>query len=421
MNIKITGANLIGSVKAIPSKSHAHRLLICAALADQATEIICEESSADIDATCDCLHALCAQVQKTASGFCVTPRHISKGTILHCRESGSTFRFLLPVACALGAESCFSLKGRLPMRPMEPLYTALEARGIMLSGKNTPLVSCSGKLSGGRYTIPGNVSSQFISGLLFALALVAEDSEIEIIGKPESRGYIDITLSAIRMFGIEVPFTGNSIRIRGSQRYLSPKKVSVEGDWSNAAFWLCAGSVKGSGITVTNLKPDSLQGDKAICEILRRFGADVQLRADSVAVRGGNLRGITIDVKDIPDLVPALAVVASVALGKTKIINAGRLKLKESNRLETVAVTLKALGAEVSEMPDGLLISGQNKLTGGSIKSYGDHRIAMMAAIASAACDSPVIIEDAHSVNKSYPRFFDDFKALGGLIEKERI
>lgn len=418
MKVKITGANLTGSIKAIASKSHAHRLLICAALADQPTEIICEESSADIDATCDCLRALCAQVKHSNSGFCVTPREISYGTILRCRESGSTFRFLLPVACALGAGSSFSLEGRLPMRPMEPLYTALEAHGILISGRNTPLVSCSGRLSGGKYTMPGNVSSQFISGLLLALALVAGDSEIEIAGEPESKGYIDITLSTIRQFGIEAQWAGNKIRIRGSRRYLSPKKVSVEGDWSNAAFWLCAGAVNGAGITCTNLKADSLQGDKAICEILRSFGADVQLSADRVTVSGGTLRGITIDAKDIPDLVPAIAVVASVARGQTRIINAGRLKLKESNRLETVKAAMKALGAEISEIPGGLIIKGKNKLRGGVVKSHGDHRIAMMAAIGSVVCDGPVIIEDAQAVNKSYPRFFYDFTALGGVLEK---
>lgn len=421
MKIKITGANLSGSVKAIASKSHAHRLLICAALAGETTEIICEERSADIDATCDCLHALCAQVKETVSGFFVTPREISHGTTLRCRESGSTFRFLLPVTCALGAGSCFSLEGRLPMRPMEPLYSALEAHGIVISGKNTPLVSCRGHLSGGKYIIPGNVSSQFISGLLFALALIAGDSEIEITGRPESKGYIDITLSAVRTFGIEALSTGNLIQIPGNQRYLSPQKVSVEGDWSNAAFWLCAGAVNGSGITVTNLKSDSPQGDRAICEILTRFGADIQLKADNVTVKGDTLRGITIDVKDVPDLVPALAVVASVAPGQTKIINAGRLKLKESNRLETVGAALKALGAKVFEMPDGLIITGQNKLGGGTVNSYGDHRIAMMAAVATAACEGPVIIEGAQTVNKSYPKFFDDFTALGGALERERM
>ena len=430
MIVTINKANLAGQIKAIPAKSAAHRFLICAGLADQPTEIICDGGSADIDATCSCLSALGVEVQKRLSGFLVTPHALSHEQILPCRESGSTFRFFLPVACALGAESSFILAGRLPNRPMEPLYAALEAHGIEIMGQNTAKVSINGKLRGGKYLIPGNVSSQFISGLLLALPLLGQDSEIEIRGGCESKGYVDLTLSIIKKFGIRTSLNENTISIPGNQKYLSPGTIEIEGDWSNTAFWLCAAAISGTvmrstqsagALTCTGLKGDSCQGDKAIGDILSRFGARVEWGKDRITVLGCTLRGITLDAKDIPDLVPSLAAVAALAKGQTNIINAGRLRLKESDRLETIALTLNKLGAQVEETADGLVITGKKSLLGGKIKAYGDHRIVMMAAIAAAGCDNPVIIEDAEAVAKSYPNFFADFIKLGGVIEGEGI
>lgn len=419
MIIKINEADIGGVVKSIASKSHAHRILICAALANKQSQIICTESSEDIAATAACLNALCARVSREDSGYIISPREISIEGVLPCKESGSTYRFLLPVACALGADSSFSLEGRLPNRPMGPLYDALQSHGIEISGKKTAMVSSKGRLQGGKYIVPGNVSSQFISGLLFALPLLDIDSEIEISGGIESKGYIDITLAAIESFGIKTHIAENHISIPGNQQYVTPGKIEVEGDWSNAAFWLAAAAINRSSLTCSGLKADSLQGDKAICDILERFGADVQWDASGVKVSGNDLNGITIDATNIPDLVPALAAVGAVANGQTRIINAARLKLKESNRLETIVKTLTQLGADIEETADGLFINGKKRLRGGKVNSCGDHRIAMMAAIASTVCDGSVIIEDAEAVNKSYPTFFDDFAALGGVWQRE--
>lgn len=419
MIVKIIKAGLTGIIKAIPAKSVAHRLLIGAALADQVTKINCRESSADIDATVDCLNALCARVERLNGQFRVTPRKPSPGSLLRCGESGTTFRFLLPVACALGTDSDFILSGRLPGRPMAPLYNALEAHAIEISGKGTPFISATGRLNGGEYGLPGNVSSQFISGLMFALPLLAEDSAIKVTGELESKGYIELTVATLAQFGIIILKEGASFRIPGNQSYLSPGKVTVEGDWSNAAFWLAAAAIGGGPVTCTGLNAASLQYDKAVIEILGRFGAQVEQGKEAVTVRGGTLMGITLDVKDIPDLVPVVAAVAALSRGQTRLIHAERLRFKESDRLESIARTLNALGGEVVPAKDGLTINGKAKLHGGKVNACGDHRIAMLAAIAACGCDDPVVIEDGQVVNKSYPNFFNDFRKLGGVVERE--
>jgi 3-phosphoshikimate 1-carboxyvinyltransferase len=420
VDIIIKPADLGGEVKAVASKSYAHRLLILSSLSDKKTVIKCSESSDDIDATINCLNSLGAKAERSCGGFTVTPifNEIIKSSILDCGESGSTLRFLLPVACALGARSLFCGHGRLPQRPMAPLYEALTTHGCTLSAGGVIPFRCGGRLKGGRFTLPGNVSSQFISGLLLALPLLYEDSVIEITGDIESKDYIAMTLSALRLFGINIEFRGNNLYVNGGIKYISPGIVTVEGDWSNAAFWLCAGAIGKHGVKCTELDIFSSQGDKAIDEILTQFGAQVTVSDNSVTVSGSELYGTELDVKDIPDLVPALAVVASAAKGKTIIKNASRLRIKESDRLYAVTNALSALGADIAETGDGLIVTGQKRLKGGRTDSFGDHRIAMMASIASVVCDNPVIIENAGSVKKSYPDFFSDFTYLGGNIEK---
>lgn len=422
MKVSIIKANIGGEIKAIASKSHAHRLLICASFCNERTDIICKESSDDIEATKDCLNSLCAEILKTEFGFKVSRANykISGENILRCGESGSTYRFLLPVACALGSNSTFLLEGRLPLRPMEPLYNELENHGIKIAGKGTEKVTCSGRLTGGDFVMPGNISSQFISGLIFALPLLSRDSRIKITSGTESKSYIDITLDAVKQFGIKTEVNDNIIYIPGNQEYISPGSVTVEGDWSNAAFWLCAAAAGNKTITCSGLNKNTLQGDKAICEILSRFGASVTFIEDKVTVSSKKLNGITIDAREIPDLIPAIAVVAAVASGNTTITNAERLMLKESNRLNTIAFTMNKLGADINETLDGLTIKGKPKLSGGTADSCGDHRIAMMASIAASVCEYPVTVEDAQAVSKSYPGFFKDYEKLGAVIYKEQ-
>ena len=421
MDIKIIKPIQGGIIKAIASKSHAHRLLICAALANSKTFIVCPELSEDINATADCLKALGAVVRYESDGFFVTPLvqcEQKENLVLNCGESGSTLRFLLPVCGALGLGVSFHMSGRLPMRPITALYDEMASHGCILSEQGVSPLSCTGQLKSGEYVLPGNISSQYISGLLFALPLISGDSLIRVNGILESRPYVDMTLDVLRLFGVSIFEEDNQVfRIAGGQEFRSPKTVTAEGDWSNAAFWLSAGAVSESGVTCTGLNINSRQGDRAIIDLLIRFGANVSYdyTENSVTVSSGKLRGIEIDAGDTPDLVPVLAAVAAVAEGTTIIRNAMRLRIKESDRLYATAACLSDLGADIKETDDGLIIVGKKSLSGGETESFNDHRIAMTAAIVSTVCTGAVLIKNAEAVNKSYPVFFKDFNAvLGG-------
>jgi len=424
-DVKVSPRRLSGAVRAIPSKSQAHRALICAALADKPTTIECEGVSDDITATADCLSALGAKIERQSGVYVVHPlkRETDDIATLGCGESGSTFRFMLPIVGALGRKASFILKGRLPERPLSPLYEELVRHGVELSPQGTVPFCASGRLASGRYSLDAGVSSQFISGLLFALPLLDGDSELQLTGQAESFPYIELTLAMLEIFGIKTEFKNNVFFIHRGQTYRSPGKAQVEGDWSNAAFWLSAGAIGEGSITCTDLNFKSPQGDRAILDILAKFGARIEIiGSDSrVTVSGGKLRGIEIDARDIPDLVPILAVVAAVAEGKTVIRNAGRLRTKESDRLAAVSAVLRELGADADETADGLVIHGGKVFKGGQVSSCGDHRIAMSAAIAATVCAGPVVIQNAQAVNKSYPGFFDDLRLLGPLVEAVKV
>ena len=406
----ITPHPLGGSIAAIASKSQAHRLLICAALADTPTGLSCAELSKDIEATAACLTALCADTVYQNGAYQITPRPRAAVCRCDCGESGSTLRFLLPVAAALGVDTTFRLHGRLPERPLSPLWEELEAHGCKLSRPTADTVRCEGKLTGGTCHMAGNISSQFISGLLFALPLTGEDSEIMLTSPLESADYVRMTLAALHTFGIKIEERKTGWHIPAGQQYRSCGSAEVEGDWSNAAFWLTAGAIS-EAVTVNGLSPHSPQGDRTIAELLNRFGAEVTWAANAVTVRPRTLHGINIDARNIPDLVPPLALAAACAEGTTRIYGAERLKIKESDRLQSVAGALKNLGAEVKILPDGLMIRG-GKLTGGTVDSQNDHRIAMLAAIASSVSEKPVTLLGAEAVQKSYPRFWADFETM---------
>jgi len=420
-DVKISPHELNGVVRAIPSKSQAHRALICAALADKATTIECEGGSEDITATAGCLSALGAKIEREAGFYVVHPLKRGGGNdaaALDCGESGSTFRFMLPIVNALGRKASFILKGRLPERPISPLYEELVRHGAELSPRGAVPFCAAGRLAPGHYSLDAGVSSQFVSGLLFALPLLGGDSELRLTGQAESFPYIELTLAMLEIFGIKTEFKDNVFYIPGGQTYRSPGKAHVEGDWSNAAFWLGAGAVGKGSVTCTGLNLKSRQGDRAILDILSKFGAHIEIiESDSrVTVSGGKLRGIEIDARDIPDLVPILAIVGSRAEGTTVICNAARLRAKESDRLAAVSALLRGLGADADETEDGLVIHGGKAFKGGQVSSRGDHRIAMSAAIAATVCQGPVVIQNAQAVNKSYPGFFDDLRLLGGLV-----
>lgn len=410
-----------GEVTAIPSKSVAHRSLICAALADKPTDIICSASSQDIAATVRCLNSLGAEIEEDGGVYHVVPIKKTDRIALDCGESGSTLRFLVPVAAALGGEVSFHGEGRLPTRPMTPLVECLESMGAAVDYGGTLPLTTHGGLSGGRFTITGNVSSQFISGLIFALPLLAEDSVIEITGKTQSMPYIEMTLDTVSRFGITAECHGNKIHIPGGQSYRSPGSFTVEGDWSNAAFWLSLGAFSNEGITCRGVHRESIQGDKRIADILRRFGASVTQGDDFVTVKKNTLTAVRIDAAEIPDLVPVLCIVAAVANGETVVYNAERLRIKESDRIESTVAMLRALGAEAEPTHDGIRVFGKKELSGGKVDSYNDHRIVMSAAVAAAVSTGKVKVKNAEAVRKSYGDFFEKYTTLGASVELSEV
>ena len=420
MVVNISSRPLYGTVKAVPSKSELHRLLICATLSKSDTLIYANINtthlSDDIASTIECLTALGAVILLTDGVINVSPpKEFTSHANLQCGESGSTLRFLLPVAAALSTDAAFHGKGRLPDRPVGHLRNLLASHGCAFSSDTLPFI-VSGNLHGGDFVLPGSVSSQYVSGLLFALPLLAADSYICIDGTLESRPYLDMTLESLRLFGIVVNETTDGFFVPGGQIYTSPVTIHAFGDWSNAAFWLTAGAV-GGDIICEGLSLESIQGDRSVLSLLERFGADV-IADNAVHVRKNKLSGQIIDAVNIPDLVPILSVIASVCEGETVFTGVARLRIKESDRLVSTANFINNLGGEAYVYTDGsgecLRIVGRSALSGGTVDGCNDHRIVMAAAIASSVCNGNVIINGAEAVNKSYPDFFNDFAALGG-------
>ena len=375
MDICITPKKLYGNINAIPSKSQAHRMLICAAFSDQPTTLICPETNRDIEATANCLTALGAGITWLSNGYRVKPiEEVPLRASLPCQDSGSTLRFLLPIAGALGVDTVFQMTGRLPQRPLTPLWEEMERMGCTLTHPTADTIRCTGRLRSGEYAINGTVSSQFITGLLFALSLLPGQSRLQVLGKLESAPYVSMTLAAMERFGISC----NDYCFPGNGRFHSPGTVTVEGDWSNAAFFLAAQAL-GSPIQVGNLNPDSPQGDRACARLLPALKDK-----------------LTISAADIPDLVPILAVTAAANQGAV-FTDIGRLRLKESDRVASVMDMLRALGGQAEADDTTLTVYGTG-LHGGTVDSRNDHRIAMSAAIAATVCDSPVTILGAQCV-----------------------
>ena len=395
MDITIKPQKLTGNIAAIPSKSQAHRLLICAAFADKPTELLCPDTNRDIEATADCLNALGANILRTDKGYTVTPvQTVPKQAELDCCESGSTLRFMLPIVGALGVDATFLMAGRLPQRPLSPLWEEMERMGCTLSRPSDNTLRCTGVLRNGTYGIRGNVSSQFITGLLFACALMNGSSTIAIIGKLESEPYVVMTQQAMALFGVD---TAN-YTVKGGRKFCSPGLLNVEGDWSNGAFWLAAEAL-GSPLQVTNLDIQSSQGDRKVVEYLEAL--------NNYAV---------IDATHTPDLVPVLAIVAGAKQGAT-FTNCARLRMKETDRLATTVAMIRNLGGKAEIQGDSLLVTGTG-YRGGTVDAINDHRIAMSAAIAATVCCEPATILNAHEVKKSYPGFWEDYKKLGGSYEQ---
>ena len=398
MDITIFPGKLSGTVRAIPSKSQAHRLLICAAFADAPTTLFCPETNRDIEATMGCLNALGADITRTETGYRVIPaKEIPEQAELHCHDSGSTLRFLLPVAGALGVDATFVLEGRLPSRPLSPLWEEIERMGCALARPTTDSVRCTGRLRAGEYVIDGGVSSQFITGLLLSAALIPRKSRIRLTGKVESRPYITMTQRAMEIFGKET----SDFVVTGGTPFHSPGTLTVEGDWSNAAFFLAAKAL-GSSVEVTNLSPDSPQGDRAVFDLLPALE-----------------NSPVISAADIPDLVPILAVTAACKNGAV-FTDIRRLRLKESDRISAMQEELKKMGARIEVDGDTVTITGV-ALHAPAEPLYGhnDHRIVMALAVAVYAAGLPALLRGAEAVNKSWPAFWDTLRGLGAKIDTE--
>ena len=395
MDLTITPRLLRGEITAIPSKSMAHRMLICAAFSQEPTNLICPETNQDIEATAQCLEALGICIERRRWKYHVSPvNRTPEMAVLNCHESGSTLRFLLPIVGALGINTTFKMEGRLPQRPLSPLWEEMERMGCKLKYISENELQCSGKLRSGAYFIDGSVSSQFISGLLFATSLMDSDSKINIIGNLESAPYVTMTQKVMALFGVNT----DNFYIKGGQQYHSPGTIIVEGDWSNGAFFLAAKAL-GNPVEIKGLSPDSEQGDKAAEQLLPALN-----------------QNITVSAADIPDLIPILSVVAAANQGAV-FTDIQRLRLKESDRVASVIAMIQALGGKAEQTESTLTVFGTG-LTGGTVDAHRDHRIAMSAAIAATVCKEPVTILGAECVEKSYPSFWDEYKKLGGQYEQ---
>lgn len=429
--VKIFPTKLKGTVVAPSSKSMGHREIICAGLAAGTSIIDNISMSKDIEATMRCLKAINVAVDEIPSmiegrkalQISGTGHPMAAADSVDCGESGSTLRFFLPLGANLNCPLTFTGNGKLVSRPLQAYYDIFDEKFIQYFNDNGCLpVTVNGHLTPGTYKLPGDVSSQFVSGLLFALPLLNGDSIIEITSPLESSAYVDMTINCLAKFGVQIENERGLHRrylVKGKQRYQA-QDSQVEGDWSQAAFWTVGGSL-GDGITCQGVNVNSLQGDQAVVDIMERMGAVIKQDANSVTVNGGATKATVIDAANCPDIIPVLTVLAAVSEGTTKIINAGRLRIKECDRLAAMTSELNKMGANITEEPEGLTIVGKPQgLVGGvQVDAWNDHRIAMSLAIAAQKCAAPIILTGAESVAKSYPTFWEDYKSVGGLVEEE--
>ena len=414
MEMKISPSKLIGRIAAPSSKSFSHRMIIAAALAEGVSEVSGISSSKDIEATVGAMNALGAKIFSEDSLYTVMGiKEPAEKADINCFESGSTLRFIIPIAAALGCECKFYGSGKLPERPITPYIREFGKHGVSIVREEGVMpFSMSGRLTGGCYELEGDVSSQFITGLLFALPLCKEDSVIKLTSKLESKPYADMTVKSLAAFGIEIEESVSEngfliYNIKGGQKYRKAE-VSAEGDYSQAAFYFVANAL-GAEITVDNLDPNSVQGDKKILEIVQKIGYNKI---------NGRLSAFTVDVTDIPDLVPILTVLGCFTDGVSRIVGAKRLKIKECDRLTAISQAMNNIGGKVTAKDDELEIHPIEKFHGGRIDGCNDHRIVMASAIAATMSDGDIIITDADAVKKSYPDFWKDYRSLGGKAEE---
>lgn len=418
--VTINPGTLKGEVTIPPSKSLSHRVIICAGLSEGVSNIKNVVFSQDIKATCSAMKNFGVEITKREYSLIIkgSEKMNIKDSNIDCSESGSTLRFLIPLAAIAGSKVTFAGNGKLTERPLQPYYDIFDVQKIRYRNSDRKLpLTIDGKLRPGEFKIKGNISSQFISGLLFALPILDGDSKIMITTEVESRPYIDLTLNALKRFGINVENNYyKELYIRGNQKYKA-SDCRIEGDFSQAAFWLIAGAL-GSNVVCAGVNMGSLQGDKYILNIIENMGGNISVEGDRVKASPSDTKGATIDASQIPDLVPVITVLAALSKGTTKIINAGRLRFKESDRLSSISCELNKIGAVIKEQEDGLIIEGKDMLEGGEVDSWNDHRIAMAMAVASTRCKNPLTIKNGDCIKKSYPDFWNHFRNLGGKADE---
>lgn len=420
-------SKLTGTIEAMPSKSASHRAVLMAALALGTTDIEPLLLSEDIEATLNCCQQLgmTEGVVKTRSDYpsLVRARVLGRAgdsgprnlRVLDCGESGSTLRFLIPLALDGRGPVRFTGRGRLMQRPLGLYETMFRPQGIRWELKGDELL-VEGRLNPGEYEMPGDISSQFVTGLLLALPLLEAGSSIFLTSPLQSIAYVELTRLVQSEYGIRSFWENDrqTLVIPGRQVPRSPRHLRIEGDWSQAAFYLTAGALSDSGITVTGLLRSSSQSDSAILGILQSMGAEIRAEENRITVLPSRLHSATVDCSQCPDIVPILSVAMTAAGGESRITGAHRLRLKESDRLSAMQKALTAVGGRCEETRDGLVIRGGLPLHGGTVDGCRDHRVVMAMAIASALSDEPIIISDTESVAKSDPAFWDEFSMLGG-------
>ena len=427
MKIKIKPNTLNGTIQIPPSKSYSHRAVIAAALAENSkkSKIDNLKFSVDITTTTDIMENWGAKINREESSLEIIGnggKVVTKDKYVQCNESGSTIRFLIPIGITNENELIFDGKGKLVDRPLDSYYRIFDEQEIFYKNENGKLpLEVKGKLKAGNYEIDGNISSQFITGLLYALPLLDGDSKLIINKNLESKGYIDLTIEILKLAGIKIKNNDyKSFEIKGNQKY-KPFDYTVEGDYSQVAFWIVAGIIsanRDNEIKCLHVNKSSLQGDREIVEIVERMGANLEIFDDYVIVKPSKTKGTVIDISQCPDIAPILTVLAALSEGETRIINGERLRIKESDRITSIKTELNKLGANVAEEGDSLIIQGVQGFTGGvTVSAWNDHRIAMSLAVASSRCDKEIVLEEAESVRKSYPHFWDDFVKMGGEIE----
>lgn len=412
--IIVRPSSLSGKIKAIPSKTYGHRMIILSALSEKKSRLIIDKYNDDLLATLNCIKELGANYCIDGEILEITPiKKVKPKPLLNAEESGSTLRFIIPVATALFENTIIDAEGSLKSRPIKPLLDGLSKVGVKFSRKALPIETF-GKFTGGEIELPGHVSSQFISGILLAASVTHKDTKIILTSNLESKAYVDVTIDVLKNYGIDVEKNSNGFFVKGGQSLKPQKDVIVEGDWSNAAPFLVAGALHGE-VEITGLNIDSIQGDRVILYILKSFGAEVFI-SDTIKVKSKDKRPLNFDINECPDLLPVLSILACGASGQSVFTGCHRLKLKESDRLKNSMELINLLGGEAFIKDECLIVNGSGYLLGGKVKSFGDHRMVMAGTIASLISKNDIQIDGFTAINKSYPRFFEDFKCLGGDV-----